>query len=99
MALPMQPAELFDPAGPFPKKPRLSTDTIGMDFSASALLAGLFVSALGAGIFIYGKKTAKFMPLAAGGAMCIYPLFIYSALMLWSITGVLCVLLYLTRES
>jgi hypothetical protein len=69
-----------------------------MDFSMSALFAGMMVSAIGTGIFIYGKKAAKFMPLVAGGAMCIYPLFIYSSIVLWSITSALCLLLYLTRE-
>jgi hypothetical protein len=69
-----------------------------LDFSMSALFAGMFVSTLGTGIFIYGKKAAKFLPLTAGGAMCIYPLFIYSPLVLWSLTGALCLLLFLTRE-
>jgi hypothetical protein len=69
-----------------------------MDFSMSALFAGMMVSAIGTGIFIYGKKAAKFMPLVAGGAMCIYPLFIYSSIVLWSITSALCLLLYLTRD-
>jgi hypothetical protein len=70
-----------------------------MDFSISALFAGMMVSAMGTAIFIYGKKAAKFMPLVAGGAMCVYPLFIYSAVALWGITGAICVLLYVTRES
>jgi hypothetical protein len=70
-----------------------------MDFSMSALFAGMMVSAIGTGIFIYGKKAAKFIPLIAGGAMCIYPLFIYSAAVLWGLTGAICVLLYLPRES
>lgn len=37
-----------------------------MDFSAGALLAGLFVSTVGFGIFLYGKKLKR-MPHVAGG--------------------------------
>ncbi len=70
-----------------------------MDFSLSSILAGMFVSSLGAGIFLYGKKAAKFFPLLAGGAMCIYPLFIYSPAVLWSLTALVCVALYLLREQ
>ena len=69
-----------------------------MDFSASSLLTGLLVSSLGAGIFLYGKSTAKFLPLAVGGAMSLYPFFIYSPWLLWSITAALCVVLYVGRE-
>lgn len=70
-----------------------------MNFSASSLLAGLLVSTLGGGIFLYGKNTQRFMPLAVGGAMCLYPFFIYTAWLLWTITGALCVLLYFSRNQ
>jgi hypothetical protein len=70
-----------------------------MNFSATSLLSGLFVSSLGAGIFLYGKSTAKFIPLIAGILMCIYPFFISSVPLLWLVTIALCVLLYVTREK
>ena len=70
-----------------------------MDFSTSSLLAGLLVSSLGAGIFLYGKSTSKFLPMAVGGAMSIYPFFITAAWILTAITAALCVLLYVSREK
>ncbi|HUO09203.1 MAG TPA: hypothetical protein VM008_12930 [Phycisphaerae bacterium] len=69
-----------------------------MDFSASSLLAGLLVSSLGAGIFLYGKSTTKFLPMAVGGAMSLYPFFITAPWLLYSLTGALCALLYVARE-
>jgi len=69
-----------------------------MDFSTSSLIAGLVVSSLGAGIFLYGKATSKFLPLAVGAAMSLYPFFIYSPWLLWTITALLCVVLYIGRE-
>jgi hypothetical protein len=70
-----------------------------MNWTASGLLSGLFVSCLGAGFFLYGKATAKLFPLIAGILMSIYPFFISSVPLLWTVTGVLCVLLYLLREK
>lgn len=86
---------------PSPLNPAaLIADTVSMfDFSTSSLLAGLLVSSLGAGIFLYGKATKKFMPLAVGGAMSIYPFFITAAWMMFSLTAALCVVLYMYREQ
>jgi hypothetical protein len=68
-------------------------------FSTASIFAQLLVGCLGAGIFLYGKSTSKFMPLAVGGAMSLYPFFITAAWLLWAITGGLCVVLYLYREK
>jgi hypothetical protein len=75
-----------------------SADKTPMDLSASTLLTGLLISSLGAGIFLYGKANAKFLPMIAGGAMCLYPFFISSPWLLWTITAGLCALLYIARE-
>jgi hypothetical protein len=69
-----------------------------MDWSLSSILAGLLVSTLGFSIFLYGKNVQRFWPLVVGLAMMTYPWFIYSALWLWVITAILCVVLYLARE-
>ncbi|MGN6367438.1 MAG: amino acid transport protein [Phycisphaerae bacterium] len=69
-----------------------------MNLSASSLLAGLLISSLGAGIFLYGKSTSKLLPLVVGGAMCLYPFIITAPWLLWTITAALCVLLYVARE-
>ena len=60
-----------------------------MDWSLSSILAGLLVSTLGFSIFLYGKNVQRFWPLVVGLAMMTYPWFIYSALWLWVITGVI----------
>ncbi|HVS73715.1 MAG TPA: amino acid transport protein [Phycisphaerae bacterium] len=70
-----------------------------MNFSATWLLSGLFISCLGLGIFRYGKVTAQFTPIFAGIAMLVYPYVIYSVPLLWLITAAICVLLYLMREK
>jgi hypothetical protein len=73
--------------------------TARMNFTASGLLSGLFISCLGAGLFLYGKATVKFFPLIAGILMSIYPFFISSVPLLWTITGAICVVLFLLREK
>ena len=51
-----------------------------MDLSASSLVAGLLVSGVGTGLFLYGKKQGRIPQLLAGVALMVYPMFIPSAL-------------------
>lgn len=51
------------------------------------LMSGLVLGALGAGLFIYGKKQMDFRCLAAGVALCIAPYFIGSLLALWLVSA------------
>jgi len=46
-----------------------------MDFSAGSLFASLFVSAIGIGLFIYGKKQIRPPQLVVGIALMVFPYF------------------------
>jgi hypothetical protein len=54
-----------------------------MDLSPATLFSGLFLGAIGAALFIYGKKQTDFRCLAAGAALCIAPYVVGSMLVLW----------------
>ena len=62
---------------------------MGIDFSASWMLAGLLVSTVGFGLFLYGKKETRFPQLIAGLAMMIYPGFVASPMVIIAIGGAL----------
>jgi hypothetical protein len=47
-----------------------------MSFAPGPLFASLFVSSIGAGLFIYGKKQERIPQLAAGVVLSIYPYFV-----------------------
>jgi hypothetical protein len=79
--------------------PPIADKPLMMNFSTAGFLVGMIVSTLGFSIFLYGKNVQRFWPLAIGLAMMTYPWFIYSPLLLWSITALLCVVLYLMREK
>lgn len=62
-----------------------------MDLSdPSILFSSLFIGAIGAGLFIYGKKAERFKCIAIGILMCVYPYFVSSLLLMWAIAA-LCV--------
>jgi hypothetical protein len=46
-----------------------------MDFSTGSLYASLFVSAVGAGLFVYGRKQSRLPQLVAGLALMVSPYF------------------------
>ncbi|MGC4032855.1 MAG: hypothetical protein QM754_14195 [Tepidisphaeraceae bacterium] len=48
--------------------------------TASWLLLSMFYSTVGLGMFIYGKKAVRFVPLLAGIALMVVPMFIDSLL-------------------
>ena len=47
---------------------------------AGWLLASMFYSTVGLGMFMYGKKAVRFVPLIAGIALMVVPYFIDSLL-------------------
>ena len=65
----------------------------------NVLLAGLIVSSLGAGMFLYGKKAQRLVPLLVGLALCVLPFVIYDLKSLIGITLVLLVLTWFLREK
>jgi len=59
-----------------------------MDFSDPTLIfSGLFISALGMAFFIYGKKAQELKCLGIGVAMCVFPYFVHSLLLMWVLAG------------
>ena len=63
-----------------------------MDFSNPwALFSGTIISLVGTGMFIYGRKSEEPKCLGAGVAMCVFPIFVSSLLIMWLLAG-LCML-------
>jgi multisubunit Na+/H+ antiporter MnhC subunit len=46
--------------------------------SPAGLAIGILTGAIGVAYFIYGKRQARFVPLLAGLALCVYPYFVDS---------------------
>lgn len=51
------------------------------------LFSGLFIGAIGAGLFMYGRKAESPRCLFAGVALCIMPYFVSSLIVLWLLTA------------
>jgi hypothetical protein len=64
----------------------------------NVLLIGVIVSAIGMGMFIYGKKAIRWPSLAIGMALMLLPFLVYSVLGLSLITLALLTLAWLLRE-
>lgn len=63
-----------------------------MDFSNPwAFLSSAIIGLFGTALFIYGKKAEEPKCLGAGIAMCVFPMFISSLIVMWAIAG-LCML-------
>ena len=62
---------------------------MGIEFTAGWVLAGLLVSTVGFGLFLYGKKQTRFPQLIAGIAMMVYPGFVASPIIMLAIGGAL----------
>ena len=66
----------------------------------SVLFSGLFIGLIGLGLLMYGKKSMEPKCIGFGLAMCIYPYFITSLLVMWALAA-LCVagVYYLPRSG
>jgi hypothetical protein len=63
-------------------------------------VVSIVVSALGAGLFVYGRKEGRWPHLVAGVLLCVYPYFVASAWMTAAIgAGLLGVLWLLVRRG
>lgn len=65
----------------------------------AALFSGLFIGVVGMAIFLFGKKQSNPRCLLAGGALCIFPYFVTSLLIMWGLTALCLTGLYITSES
>lgn len=71
-----------------------------MDFSNPyTFISSLLIGTVGMVLFMRGKKEVNVSQLVGGGAMCIYPIFVTSVLLMWLIFAA-CVagMYYLGRE-
>ncbi len=66
--------------------------------SPNVLFAGLVFGVIGFAAFMYGKKQARFSPMAIGVALMGYPYFVSGAWLLWGIGAGLCAALYVFRD-
>lgn len=66
--------------------------------SPNVLFAGLVFGVIGFAAFMYGKKQARFSPMAIGTALMAYPYFVSAAWLLWGIGIALCAALYYFRD-
>ena len=66
------------------RKP-LTYNSFGMDLSAGNLFLNLLVSAVGTGLFIYGKKQGRWPQMLGGILLTVYPYFISN---LWIMAGI-----------
>ena len=65
---------------------------------ANVLMIGVLVSAIGMGMFIYGKKAIRWPHLVVGIALMLLPFVVYSVLGLSLITLALLALAWFLRE-
>ncbi len=55
--------------------------------SPAVLFSGLFIGAIGFGLFLYGKKAERPASLTIGLGMCVLPMVVHSVVLMWAITG------------
>jgi ABC-type nitrate/sulfonate/bicarbonate transport system permease component len=65
-----------------------------MDWSAAAIVASFLVSTAGFGFFLYGRKQLRTPQLVAGIALMVFPGFVTSAAVTWSVAAALLGLLW-----
>jgi hypothetical protein len=64
----------------------------------AALLASLLFGAIGAGVFMYGRKMVLWKPMAFGVVLMAYPYFVPQTWLIYVIGCVLCLGLYIFRD-
>ncbi|MBC7835244.1 MAG: hypothetical protein H7Y88_09115 [Phycisphaerales bacterium] len=52
-----------------------------------ALFSGLIIGGIGMVLLMYGKKQVNVGCLLTGGALCVFPYFVSSLIVMWLITG------------
>ena len=67
---------------------------LGLDISASSLMAGFIYGVIGIAIFRKGKKDAEFDMILIGIALMVYPYFTHGPLADWGIGAALCAIAY-----
>ena len=76
---------------------RLGADERGMD--ENHLWVSLVFGAIGAGMFLYGKKAGRMVPLGAGLGLMVVPYFIPNVLLMAAASCAITALPWIVRES
>ena len=64
------------------------------------LLSGLFIGLIGMGLLMYGKKVMEPKCIGIGIAMCVYPYFVTSVVLMWLLAAAcLAIVYYLPRTA
>jgi hypothetical protein len=66
--------------------------------NTSSMMASLVFGMIGMGMFMYGKKAARPIPLAAGAGLMVLPYFITHLVLMIVICGALTAIPWLMRE-
>src|SRR5712675_943985 len=78
---------------------RPSADTIKMDLNENHLWVSLVFGAIGAGMFLYGKKAGRMVPLGAGLGLMVVPYFIPNVILMAVASCAITALPWFVRES
>lgn len=54
-----------------------------MDMSPGMLLSSLIIGGVGTVLLMYGKRAERLPPFVGGLAMCVFPMFVHSLLVMW----------------
>jgi len=69
-----------------------------LDLSPAGLIAGMVVSSVGLGLYLFGKRNERFAPLISGMALMAAPLVVHGALALWALCGLVVAGLWLAAR-
>ena len=70
-----------------------------MDLNENHLWVSLVFGAIGAGMFLYGKKAGRMVPLGAGLGLMVVPYFIPNVLLMAAVSCAMTALPWFVRES
>jgi len=77
----------------------MSADNTKMDLNENHLWVSLVFGAIGAGMFLYGKKAGRMVPLGAGLGLMIVPYFIPNVIAMTAACLAMGALPWIVRES
>lgn len=72
---------------------------LGLDLSPAALFAGIAVSSIGLGLYLFGKRNERLPQLVGGMALMAAPLVVHGALALWAACGLVLAGLWLAAQQ
>jgi hypothetical protein len=79
--------------------PPMPADNTKMDLNENHLWVSLVFGAIGAGMFLYGKKAGRMVPLGAGLGLMVVPYFIPNVILMAVASCAITALPWFVRES